>query len=219
MRHGIGVISAIVGLTVWGTDTVLAGLVVYSTAQEASFVSSLSANSWSLASGGTPGAQPNPLNYQDPLGPYGFRVTSTNYAIYIHQDIIHSFGTYDTLTITFPVPTTAFGARFGITTDGGTLMGNLIYLTVGTSGGMSQSLYVDSLDRFRGFVATDGETLTSIQLARADVDLGRYVALVPTIYVGAVQSQVIPEPSSALLLIVGGLALCGLGRRRVRGLS
>jgi hypothetical protein len=211
----LGLVGVSVGAVLLAPLSVEAGLLVYSTAQEASFLDSLSPISWSLASGGAPGAYSNPLVYQDPSGPHGFRVTSTNYAIYVHQGIIHSFGTYDTLTITFPVPTTAFGARFGITTDGGELMGNLIAVTVGTTGGSSQTMTIDSLDRFRGFVATNGDTLSSVQLSRVDVDLGRYVALIPTISVGAVEA--IPEPSTALLLIAGVVALGGLRGRGLRG--
>lgn len=197
-------------------DPANAGIVMYSNAQQIDFLAQVQPGALQVTNVGSAGARENPLVFTS--ANFGVSITDLyNYAIYVHQNIIHTFGTYDNLGITFSKPTTAFGASFGVTNDCGELQNNYYtWVVATTAGGATAYSYAGSAIPFLGFLATEGDTLTSVVAYKADADLGRYVAIVPTITVGSAVSA-IPEPSGLAIWSIGLCGFVATAARSMRG--
>ncbi|MDX2038561.1 MAG: PEP-CTERM sorting domain-containing protein [Isosphaeraceae bacterium] len=190
-----------------------AGLLMYLDADKPDFVAALDPGYFAIDEVGPPGAFGTPLTYSQGPGRFGISISANNYAIYRHNNIIHTFGIYDTLTIRFDRSTSAFGAGFGSTTDGGALTGNYAYIFAKSKSGAVLDRYA-RLGEFVGFIATPGDELDYVQVIKADGDLGRYSAIVPRIYVGTAFS--VPEPSTLALAGIGAVVATARFARRNR---
>jgi hypothetical protein len=160
------------------------------------------------------GSQGSALSYNFASLGYGYTVTASNglSTVYRSGSIIGNNLPNLSLTFTFTTGNvTAVGGNFFVTNISDVFQSTLVSILL--SDGTTQSYTPTGVGDFRGFT-TNGATITSLTLAAPTG--GQFYNSVDNLIVGTASANVVPEPSTYLLMGTGMLGLVGAARRRAR---
>ncbi len=205
---GLRLAFAVIAVTVFLYPACLQAGVIY--IDSATFIADLQPGYYLETFSSLTGTLPNPINFSSggfsysAFAPNGFYPTMT-----AGDRVLSTSMSTDAITMTFTSGNvTAVGGYFYASDINGNVTTGTV--TLNLSDGTSVTLTNPTAATFRGFM-TAGVPITSLVIA-LDSPSGTEWPTVDDFYVG--QSAAVPEPSSAILMAAGILALAGLRARR-----